>query len=304
MAPLRRSCRHHHARRPDHDLTEPVATLVDLDHGTGLGALDRLLGDRLVQLGIEALALGREALDARHEGLCAVVGWVAVGGRHQLRGLKRAVEVVDRGQQFLGQLGDAALLGGRRLAGGPLAVVLKVGLGAPGELEILVGLLGLRGELLEVVLELALVVALGSLLTPTRGRGAHWGLWLAGRKRGHGGARMGRPLLANRLDSPFGGWLARHHFSSPTSASTTSSSSAPAPLVDEAPLPSACASAACSWARWYMASETLWNAVCSVSVLALMSAASSLVSDSRTALIACSISSFELESTASPRSLS
>ena len=44
-----------------------------------------------------------------------------------------------------------------------------------------------------------------------------------------------------------------------------------------------------------MASETLWNAVCSVSVLPLISAASSLVSDSRTALIADSSSKEEIE---------
>ena len=50
------------------------------------------------------------------------------------------------------------------------------------------------------------------------------------------------------------------------------------------PSPSGELAAACSWARWYIASETLWNAVCSVSVLALISAASSLVSDSRTVL--------------------
>ena len=70
-----------------------------------------------------------------------------------MRPLERAVEVVDRRQKLLRELRDAALLGGRRLARGALAVVLEVGLGPLGKRQILVGLLGLGGELLEVVLE-------------------------------------------------------------------------------------------------------------------------------------------------------
>ena len=60
----------------------------------------------------------------------------------------------------------------------------------------------------------------------------------------------------------------------------------------------------CSCAPWYIASETLWKAPFSASVLERISAASSDVSESRTSLIAASISYLELASTASPSSLS
>src|SRR5205085_11125631 len=64
-------------------------------------------------------------------------------------------------QQLLRKPDQAALLGGRGLAGGPLAVVLEVGPRSLGELEVLVGLLRLGGQLLEVVLKPRLVVAIG-----------------------------------------------------------------------------------------------------------------------------------------------
>ena len=64
------------------------------------------------------------------------------------------------------------------------------------------------------------------------------------------------------------------------------------------------AASCCAWARSYIASETLWNAVCRRSVVAWMSAASSEVSDSRTSLIAASISVLEASSICSASSLS
>ena len=70
--------------------------------------------------------------------------------------LQRAVEVVDRRQQLLGELGDAALLRERGLARRALAVVLEVGLRALREQQVLVGLLGLGRELVEVLLDLLL----------------------------------------------------------------------------------------------------------------------------------------------------
>ncbi len=66
------------------------------------------------------------------------------------RGLECAVEVVHGGQQFLGQLIRRAP-GRRRLAGRPFAVVLEVGLGPLGQLQILVSLLGPGRQLLQIV---------------------------------------------------------------------------------------------------------------------------------------------------------
>ena len=61
VIPLRR---HHHAGRAQHRAVEPVALLVDLGDGPGLVLLVRLLGDRLVLVGVERLAERRERLDA------------------------------------------------------------------------------------------------------------------------------------------------------------------------------------------------------------------------------------------------
>ena len=96
----------------------------------------------------------------------------------------------------------------------------------------------------------------------------------------------------------------RHLPSSTTSASTTSSSSAAAAPLLESSSPSKSGPADCSWARWYIASETLWKEALRASLRLLISAGSSPVSDSRTALIASSISTREDSSTCSPSSLS
>jgi len=74
---------------------------------------------------------------------------------------KCAVEVVDRRQQLLGELGDAALLRERGLARDALSVVLEVGLGALREREVLVALGRERAELVEVDLQVVAVDADG-----------------------------------------------------------------------------------------------------------------------------------------------
>ncbi len=53
-----------------------------------------------------------------------------------LRGLERALEVVDHRQQLADQPALGALAGGRDLLGGPLAVVLEVRLSALSESEV------------------------------------------------------------------------------------------------------------------------------------------------------------------------
>ena len=116
-----------------------------------------------MELRVKRLALGRVALDpdvaqgGDHVGVDVLEpghqrrgAVAAVAGRHLVGVGQRAIEVVDRGQQRERELGRPALLRGRRLAGGPLAVVLEVGLGALGQRQVLVGLLGLGGELVQV----------------------------------------------------------------------------------------------------------------------------------------------------------
>ena len=71
-----------------------------------------------------------------------------------LRGLERAVEVVERGQQLLGEHGGAALLRAGSVARDTLAVVLEVGLRALREREVLVALRSDLHELVEVAREL------------------------------------------------------------------------------------------------------------------------------------------------------
>jgi hypothetical protein len=93
-----------------------VAGAVDLDDGAGLGAVDGLLGDGLVAVRVEALALGRVGLDAhareRAEQLVftradAVVRWWS-RSRAAPRRRQRALEVVERGQQLAREAEDAA----------------------------------------------------------------------------------------------------------------------------------------------------------------------------------------------------
>src|SRR3954471_136543 len=147
--------------RSQHVVAIPVALAVDLDDRPGLRALDGLLGDRLVAVRVERLALRRVLLDpdARERGEQLVlhepdaVGqvMVAVLGL-RLGRVERAREVVDRGQELAGQLGDAAALGLRDVAAGALADIVElghraqvlvavVGLGRPG----ILGRLGLLG---------------------------------------------------------------------------------------------------------------------------------------------------------------
>ena len=113
-------------------------------------------------LGIERLALGRERLDpdARqrrdhirvdesdpgHERR-GIVGAVA---RRGVRRVERPVEVVDRGQQLEREPCDAAVLRDRRVTDRALAVVLEVRLRPLRQVEILVGLVRLRGQRLQV----------------------------------------------------------------------------------------------------------------------------------------------------------
>src|SRR5580704_5627070 len=219
---------------------------------------------------------------------------------------QRPIEVVDRRQQLERELRRPALLRGRRLLDRPAAVVLKLGPRPLRQLEVLIRLLRLSGESRQV--RLVYDNGFGLLRIPLRGSRCRVGANLRGvvlcrsRSRSTSGDRRGR--LPGAKARPRGVRLVPRHYlpSSTTSASTTSSSSAPAPFV---PDPSVDAdSAASCWARWYIASDTLWNADCSASAFVLISAASSDVSTSRTSLIAASISSLEEASIVSLRSLS
>ena len=140
---------HDHARGAQHALAPAVAALVDLDHGAGLGALERLLGHGLVVLGIKRLALGRVRLDVGPLERGDQVGVdvldpgdqrpvaVCLGGR----GVgQRAIEVVDRGQQLERELDRPALLRRRRLPRRPLAVVLELRPRPLRQVQVLVGL--------------------------------------------------------------------------------------------------------------------------------------------------------------------
>src|SRR5689334_14333123 len=254
-----------------------VARAVDLDDGARLGAVGRrLLGDRLVAMRIEPLALRRVGLDAdaRERGeqlgldeadpvgevVVAVLG-LGLGGR------QRALEVVERGQKLTREPRDAARLGDVDVALGALAHVVELGR-RPQPLVLVVGLLwrrlGLDG------------LGLGGL-------GLH-GLRLLGNGLAHRLVDGGRLTVLDVL-------LGAHDLpSSTTSASTTSSSTSGSAVAPSAGAPLPWAAEACCCARSYMASETLWKELCSASVLALISLASSEVSASRTALIAASIS--------------
>src|SRR4051794_5776950 len=292
---LRESCGDHDLRGPEDLLLVAVARLVDLHDGAGLGALERLLGHGLVLVGVEDLALGRELLDPdarqRAEQLLLdqpdALGQVMLGvGLLGLGGDQRPVQVVQRRQQLAGQARDAARLRDLDVAARALAHV--VGLGRRPQVQVLVvrsvRRLG-RGVLRQP----------GDVLVAGRRLG----------RLGLGRLGLGRRSLLRRLGLRLVLRAAHYLPSSTTSASTTSSSgeaSAVAPLVG-AP-PSAAEAACCCWAFSYMASETLWKEACSASALALISLGSSLVSTSRTAVIAASISVLDSGSTWSPRSLS
>ena len=210
------------------------------------------------------------------------------------------------------ELGDAALLRGRRLARGAPAVVLEVGLGPLGELEVLVGLLGLRGELLEVVSPAsprgrsrAAAAALRRLLrsgpatrSAASGAGCSGGApvrsprQMPGGRRGCRAPAMSIALGGHTLTCPRQQLrrrprpLPRH----PRRSSTRRRHHRHRRRGGRRLLLGALVH------RLGDLVEGAWSA----SVLALMSAASSEVSTSRTALIAASISSLEDASTARP----
>src|ERR1019366_8651240 len=71
---------------------------------------------------------------------------------------QRPIEIVDSRQQLTSELDHPALLRGGRLTRGPLAIVLKVGLGPLGQLQVLIGLLRLRGQVFQIPLEHGLMV--------------------------------------------------------------------------------------------------------------------------------------------------
>ena len=199
--------------------------------------------------------------DAVGQVVVAVLG-LGLGGR------QRALEVVQRRQQLARELGDAARLGGADVAARALATLSSSAARAQ-PLVLVVGL------------------GLGAGAAPPRPRPRSAA---APRAR-----RRGSSDRAARAD----GLLGRRRLSLLVSCSGVTTCPRPRPRRRRrpprprrrrrpsapsavAPLP--CAAAACCWARSYIASETLWNAVCSASVLALISSGSSEVSDSRTVL--------------------
>ena len=222
-----------------------------------------------------------------------------------LGGRERQRQVVDGRQQLAREPGDAAALGRAQLLGRPLAEVLEVGLRPLRQREVLVALAGPGRQLVEVVLDL-----LGLLL----GRGGQVGL---------GDRRVGgRRAWRRRSPAPSAGGAAApvsgaaSFAGSGVRASSSSRITCPRrrprrrrppprrPRRHPPPAPLGLASAACCcWAFSYICSETLWNAVCSASAFALISATSSDSRTSRTSLIACSISSFDDASTPSPEVL-
>jgi hypothetical protein len=231
--------------------------------------------------GSNVLADGREGLDPGARERRAQLRACARGARPRAagrpgRGLERAVEVVERRQQLLGELRHAALLRGGGVARDALAVVLEVGLRALREREVLVALLRPSSQLVEVALDLA-----------PRRRRASAPLERSPR------ASPPRRSRAGSAPAPRSGGLARRSASraapppivlgvghrdhglacgsSTTSASTTSSS------LGGAPSPSA--ERRCRRPRGLPAPGRAgtsprrpWKAVCSASVLALIAA--------------------------------
>ena len=125
---------------------QPVTRLIDLDDRPGLGAVDRLLGDRFVELRVEPLALRREQLDAdaleRRDQLVvdqldALSSGSSLAAADRSAATRRS-RLSIAGSSSLRELGDAALLGGGRLARRALAVVLEVGLRPLRQRQVLV----------------------------------------------------------------------------------------------------------------------------------------------------------------------
>ena len=155
-------------------------------------------------------------------------------------GAQGALQVVERRHQLPGQPGLTAPLGLLRLARGALAVVLEVGAGALGDLQVLVALaLDVGKQSIEIGIDRGggLALALGRVLAAIRR------ILL----RGPLGRLPALGLPAGALLVGIGYDLS----SSTTSASTTSSSASAGPPSAEAPSPPAgCAAACCSAAAW------------------------------------------------------
>src|SRR4051794_10422201 len=258
------------------------------------------------------MEVGVELLAPRRVGLDALAGQGGVDLRAdqpqplgvELVGLQRAVEVVDRGQQLLGQPRHALGLGRAEVLGHALAVVLEVRLRALGQRQVLVALARLLAQGRDVLLErgrLGLALIGRGRLVPTRlrvvGMLAHPLLALLFE------AGVGRLILVRRGVRS----LAGHDLpSSTTSASTTSSSSSSEAASPDpfGAVPSAPVAACSAWAFSYIACETAWKAVWSSSTLARISAASSDSSFSRTSLARASMRDLESASIESPSSVS
>ena len=117
---------------------------------------------------VEPLAGRIEGLDARAPELLAKLlqhQGDALGERLRIgRGrLERALEVVERGQELAGELGLAARQRVGRFLRDPLAVVLEVGPGALGQLQVLVALALRLTELVEIALDALRGLALVAL---------------------------------------------------------------------------------------------------------------------------------------------
>src|SRR4051794_232200 len=184
LCPLLRG--HDDLGRPQHVVAIAVALAVDLDDRPALGALDGLLGDRLVAVRVERLALRRVLLDPHarerrqqlvlHEPDAVGQVVVAVLGL-RLGGVERAREVVQRGQELAGELRDAAGLGLRDVAARALADVVELG---------------------HCAQVLVLVVGLGRLRLGLR-RGRVVGR-LRDARRGRAGLGLGRAVGVRRRD--------------------------------------------------------------------------------------------------------
>ena len=247
--------------------SEPVAALVDLDDGARLGAVDRLLGHRLVQLGVERLALGREGLDARRARArrrarrctsrmpsASVV--VAVLGRPA----SARSRLSSAGSSSLASLRDAALLGrprprARRACGSsrsrPACAARARGTR--------------RARRWPARRARSSVASARRAPAPRHGR-----------RRGRSARRRARclgcgeprPLLVDRaLASAISVTCPRRR---PRRRRRPPRPSRRRRRRRRRRRTRAVGLRACCWARSYIASETLWNAVCSASVLALI----------------------------------
>src|SRR5437588_8562459 len=152
-------------RRTDDRLAETVAVLVDLRDGPARCAALGLRHSRdgLVQRGVELLAERRKRLDAHaRERGADLAAHEAHALEQRVSGRRcgdRAVEVVERRQELLGELADAALDRLRGLARDALSVVLEVRLRALRERQVLIALRGQLEQLVDVALDLDRVAA-------------------------------------------------------------------------------------------------------------------------------------------------